>query len=90
MKVIKKENVENWSHRITCSACNSELEVEAKDLKHIRYDGDQREPGYDKFYANCAICSDQLTIPSNNVPKLLQIEARNRSARNTNCTYWDR
>lgn len=81
MKVLKKQDITGWKHNHTCSNCESELEVEAKDLRHYRYDGDCREPGYDAFSAQCAVCSTAFTIPSNKIPKLLQIEVKDRTAR---------
>lgn len=80
MKVIKKENVKDWNYKITCEKCNSELEVEAKDLTHTRYDGDYRESGYDSYHAYCAVCSGQLIVPSNSIPKLIQVETKSRAA----------
>lgn len=78
MKVVKRTDVSKWSYKHICSNCDSELEVETKDLKHHYYDGDMREPGYDSFTAECAVCSQQFTIPSNKIPKLIQVEAKKK------------
>ncbi len=80
MKILKKQDVSNWTHKHTCANCESELEVEPKDLTHTHYDGDMREPGYDNFNASCAVCSQSFTVPIAKIPKLIQIEAKNRSA----------
>lgn len=90
MKVIKKENVDGWSRKHICGSCNSELEVEAKDLRHYSYQGDQRDPGYDAFKATCAVCHQEFTVPSNEIPKLIQIEAKGRSRQSPHTSYLDR
>lgn len=80
MKIIKKADTANWTKRVTCHNCETELEVEPKDISHVRYDGDFRESGYDSFHAYCAVCSEKLPLLSDGIPKLIQIEAKNRSA----------
>jgi hypothetical protein len=37
MKILKKENVENWSYICNCQECNSELQIEASDLLNYKY-----------------------------------------------------
>lgn len=80
MKVIKKEDISNWTYKYTCSNCDSELEVESGDLKYTRHDGDMREPGYDKYTANCAVCSNMFTILESKIPKLIKLAAKNKSS----------
>ncbi len=89
MKVLKKVETAGWSYRHNCSNCDSELEVEAKDLRYHRYDGDMREPGYDAFQAQCAVCSQAFNVPTNKIPKLIQIEAKDRTQRHST-NYFDR
>jgi hypothetical protein len=89
MKVIKKVDVSDWTYKHTCSGCDSELEVEAKDICHQHYDGDVREPGYDKYSANCVVCSCSISIPAIKIPKLLQVEIQNRTKRSSS-NYFDR
>ena len=38
MKVLKKQDVSGWSYKYTCDNCESELEVESKDLIYAKYD----------------------------------------------------
>lgn len=80
MKVLKKQDVSGWSYKHTCANCDTELEVEASDLRYHRYDGDCREPGYDSFTANCSVCSQSFTVLTTKIPKLIQLEAKNRSS----------
>jgi hypothetical protein len=81
MKVIKKENVSDWRYKHICENCDSELEVEAHDVKHRRYDGDIREPGYDSYSAICEVCTNSFNIPVNKIPKLVQLEARDKASK---------
>lgn len=90
MKVIKKQDVSAWNYKHTCTNCDSELEVDAKDLIHHHYDGDQREPAYDSFTAICAVCSNSFTIFNDKIPKIIQVETKNRTARLSTGSYWDR
>jgi len=89
MKVIKKADVSGWSYKHTCANCESELEVESKDLVHKHYSGDMREPSCDTFNASCAVCNQTFTVPTVKVPKLLQLEAKDRSSRSSS-SYWDK
>lgn len=90
MKILERENIDDWNHVIKCHNCNSKLQVEAKDLAHTRYDGDPREAGYDSFHASCAVCGCRLNIPSNSIPKLIQHEVKNRTIRSYSGSYFDR
>lgn len=90
MKVIKKQDVSNWSHKHTCVNCESELEVESKDLRYSRVDGDPREPGYDSFTATCCVCSQSFSVPTNKIPKLVQVEVKGRGRSSGGGSYWDR
>lgn len=89
MKILKKQDVSQWNYKHTCSNCDSELEVEAKDLRHQHYDGDQRDPAYDSYSAQCAVCVTSFTIPENKIPKLIQIEAKGKSSKSSG-NYFDR
>jgi hypothetical protein len=82
MKIIKKQDTTNWTYKHICSGCDTELEIEAKDLIHRHYDGDFREPGYDKYSANCAVCQCDISVQENKIPRLIQIEAKKRSSGN--------
>ena len=89
MKVIKKTDVSGWAYKHTCSGCDSELEIEAKDVHHRYIDGDPREPGYDSYSASCCVCDCSISIPSSKIPKLLQVEIQNRTKRRSS-NYFDR
>lgn len=91
MKVIKKQDVSGWSFKHTCTKCDSELEADSKDVKYSHYAGDQREPGYETFSASCAVCHQSFNIPASNIPKLLQVEIKQRStSTHGSGSYWDR
>jgi hypothetical protein len=91
MKVIKKEDTSHWTYKHICKDCDSELEVEAKDLRHTHYDGDFRDPAYDTYSAQCAVCTRTFTVPVNKIPKLIQIEAQGRTQRYSGSGgYFDR
>jgi hypothetical protein len=89
MKVLNKPDVSNWSYKHRCDNCECELEVEAKDLRYYRYEGDMRESGYETYSAACAVCNDDFTIPNEKVPRLIQLEAQDRTKRVTT-SQWDR
>ncbi len=89
MKVLKKADVSNWSYKHTCSGCDSELQIEAADISYRYYDGDMREPGYDSYSTNCCVCSASINVPGNKIPKLLQVEIKNRTNRRSS-NYFDR
>ena len=78
MKVLKKVDVSNWSHTHKCRHCDSELELDNKDIQYTYVTGDQRDPGYEKFFAFCSICSNEFNIDSKIIPKILQLEVKNR------------
>ncbi len=83
MKIIAKQDVSNWSYHHTCSKCETQLEVEANDLHHYHYDGDYRDPSYDSYSACCTVCSQSFTVPTNKIPKLIQIEAQKRAPKHS-------
>lgn len=78
MKIIKKEDVSRWNYKHKCINCDTELLIEAADVKYYHYDGDFREPSYDTYTANCIVCGKSFNIPIRDVPKLIQVEARKR------------
>lgn len=89
MKVIKKQDVSGWEFKHTCSNCESELQVEQSDLRYSSYPGDQRESGCETFTASCAVCNQSFEIAITNIPKLIRIEVKKRSASSSG-GYYDR
>lgn len=89
MKVLKQENTAGWCVKHICDECDSELEVYAEDLIFQYMEGDQREPGYDRYTAQCAVCSFSFDIEVTKIPKLVQLEvkARKASSANRDVTY---
>ena len=80
MKVLKKVETKGWSYKHTCANCDSELEAEGGDLKYDYYPGDFRDPSYESFHCTCPECGQQFTVPTNKIPKLLQLAAKARKA----------
>lgn len=89
MKVISKADISEWSYKHICQNCDSELLVESSDLKYHYYEGDMREPGYSTYECNCSVCDEKFCVPFNNIPKLVQLEAKKR-ATSTGGSYFDR
>lgn len=93
MKVIKKTEITNWSHKHICGNCDSELEVESTDIKYTLHDGDQRDPSYETWSATCPVCSNSFNIAPDKIPKLIRVEAKNRfkpAYSGSGRDYWDR
>lgn len=94
MKVLKKQDVTNWSYKHTCVHCDSELEAEASDLSFGHVDGDMREPGYDYFWATCTVCGMNFNVLTDKIPKLVQLAAKekekNKTSRGNSGNYFDR
>jgi len=78
MKILKQENIDNWEYKHTCRECCSELLVERNDLKYHSGNYDPRDgTAYGEgFFTKCPICKQEFQIPSNVVPKLLQIQIK--------------
>lgn len=64
MKVIKAPGV--WQARQVTCTCGAVLEIEFGDLRREHYDGDWREPAYDKVYAKCPVSGHRIDV--NDVP----------------------
>jgi hypothetical protein len=81
VKIIKQADTAEWSFRATCDNCDSELQVEANDVKFVSHpDYGPREPGWDEYYATCPVCSSKIGIPESKVPKALRIKAKSKSS----------
>lgn len=78
MKIIKKPDVSGWNFKYHCSKCDSDLEIEASDLKYYYYAGDQRDPSYESYSASCAVCNVTIDISTSHIPKLIQIELKKK------------
>lgn len=78
MIIVKKQNVSNWNYKHICNKCDTELLIEKDDLKYNYYAGDFREPTSEGFSANCVVCSASISVPMNNIPKLIIIEIKKK------------
>lgn len=81
MKVLKTQDPKEWSLKLNCIKCDSELEAEAKDVSHEWMNGDQREPGYDSYAVQCPICEEVLDLTKDKLPKVVQLQAQGQSLR---------
>jgi len=90
MKVLKHPDTSTWKFEHTCSACDAVLEVEAKDINHKTERGDRpSESDYDSYYAYCAVCSTQFTIPEGKLTKAVKHLAK-RKGSGGGGSYFDR
>lgn len=89
MKVLKTTDTSKWSYKFTCGQCDSELEAERGDVKHEHYSGDFREPSYDSYSVSCPVCQRTQTVPTDKIPKALQIQIKNKKFANPGTTYVD-
>jgi len=81
MKVIKTQDPKEWSLKVICNKCDSELEVDAKDVSHEWMNGDVRDPGYDSYAIQCPICEEVINLTTDKLPKVVQIQAQGQSMR---------
>lgn len=80
MKILKQVDVGDWSIRATCDSCDSELQVEANDIKFVSHpDYGPREPGWDEYYVNCPVCSTKIGFSEDKIPKAVKLKAKSKS-----------
>ena len=60
MKVIKAPEV--WQAKQVTCGCGAVIEIEFSDLRRTHYDGDAREPPYDKIYVMCPVSNHEIRI----------------------------
>jgi hypothetical protein len=84
MKVLKKADTSNWSHKFKCSSCESELEAESSDLLYTYCSGYGREPDYEYYSVKCAVCDAAHNVKTADIPQLLQLQVNlnNQSMKN--------
>ena len=79
MKTIKVGfDVGGWRYQITCHYCQSELEIEAKDLNYFGSDGDWHDSGWETYTFHCPECGTNLTVPSTKIPNMVKVAAQKR------------
>lgn len=89
MKIIKKADISNWSHKFTCNSCDSELEAESSDLFYSFHSGYGRETDYETYSVKCAVCNTSHTVKDSVIPKALKLEVKERTQRRSS-NYFDR
>lgn len=89
MKIIEKLDTSSWSHNCNCSNCETKLEVEATDLHHTHSEADGTFPASDNYSAQCPVCSHYITVPVNELPKIVQVQVKQKSWRGPS-SYYDR
>lgn len=80
MKIIKKVDTKEWSLKCTCSQCDTELEAEAGDVKVTHVSGYGRDSDYDAWSVNCPVCSNTISLKQDNIPKLIRVNAKQKSS----------
>lgn len=83
MKIIEKVDTSNWSLECKCKECETKLEIEATDLRYYLSERDGIHPASDNYSVQCVVCSNYIYIPVGSIPKIVQIEAQQRSRRNS-------
>ena len=76
MKIVKKTDTTNWSHKHICSQCDTELLIEKGDIKYKYEPGDFRDPSYESWFCNCPVCSAGIHVPADRIPKAVQVEIK--------------
>lgn len=81
MKIITQQKISDWSCKVTCGHCDSELLVEPDDVHCIVHNQEQdpRDEYYEKYSAICAVCNHKLSIPQDKLPKIVKIMAKKSS-----------
>jgi len=72
MRVIStRQNIDNWSYEVTCSDCESKLEVSAGDLKRV---DDPRDGNY--AVCKCPVCERNITLDHVLIPRALWVRLK--------------
>jgi hypothetical protein len=85
MKIIKKVDVSNWNFHTTCSNCETEMEADKDDVKCIHHASSDSggyggySPAYDEFCIHCPVCQNKITVPTKELPKLIQVEVKKKN-----------
>lgn len=69
MKIVKRNdklNPPHWHAQCTCAHCESVLDVEEEDLKHVTYDNGGRDY-IDNAVFKCPACESWNTIPASDI-----------------------
>jgi len=62
MKVLKDGDDVEWKCEITCKSCNSELEIDAADIKYMRLYSPIGSHGQACYYIICPNCKYEMVI----------------------------
>ena len=81
MKILKYAiDLKSWRKTVTCYGCHTELEIEPSDIQYAGEAGDWHDSGWERYWANCAICDRELPLKSEDLPELIKIEAQKRKS----------
>lgn len=79
MQVISKPDTNNWSTKHTCDNCDSKLEINGEDIIYKLECQGFYDIESDAYYVDCPVCSELSYVQESEIPKLVCIEAKNRS-----------
>jgi len=75
MKALKQPD-NTWSYKHICETCDAELQVDKEDIHYQHYSGDQRDPSYNTYYAECPVCHQSFDVPESKMSKIVKLEVQ--------------
>jgi len=84
MKVIQASvDLATWSREVTCTSCESVLEVESSDISY------QWANDSNCYHASCSLCDYKMYFKASDLPKIVIRDAeKNRHINNTCSSDW--
>mgnify|MGYP003442969636 CR=1 FL=1 len=70
MEVLSQKDWASWTFECKCGLCESELKCFMKDIGTFVGDWSEAER---QFYVRCMICSEQIILVTESLPKYVQI-----------------
>lgn len=87
MKVLRKPEFSEWIWKFTCYECTAVLEACPTDVEAVYHPavsspkpGDSTEAFW-TFHVTCPICTTKRQVPTNDVPRGLQFELKDRHSK---------
>lgn len=89
MKVVKKLDIAAWRKRFECKTCESQLEIEAGDVKYEYHSGYGRDTDYETWTVRCPVCQTQHNVVKTDIPKAVQIAIKSKGLSSPGTQYVD-